>query len=40
MDNLRGLLIIMRIDRMLNAWIRDLYRVMKEVDEIIDESFL
>ena len=39
-DNLRGLLGIRRIDRVPNAWIRVLHRVMKEVDERIDESVL
>ena len=39
-DNLRGLLGIRRMDRVLNAWIRELCRVMKEVDERIDEGVL
>ena len=40
MDNLRGLLGIRKMDRILNEWIRELYRVMKGVDEKIDESIL
>ena len=39
-DNLRGLLGIKMMDRVLYAWIRELYRVNKEVDERIDESVL
>ena len=33
MDNLRGLLGIMRIDRVPNAWIRELYGVKKGLNE-------
>ena len=40
MDNLRGLLGIKRMDRVLNAWIRELCRVTKGVDERIDEGVL
>ena len=40
MDNLRGLLGIRRMDRVHNAQIRELCRVMKVVDERIDEGFL
>ena len=40
MDNLRDLLGIWRIVRVPNAWIRELYRVMKGVDERIDENVL
>ena len=38
MDNLRGLLGIRRVDRVPFAQIRDLCRVMKGVDERIDEG--
>ena len=38
MDNLRGLLGIRRMDRSPNAWIRELSRVMKEVNERINEG--
>ena len=40
MDNLRGLLGIRRIYRVLNAQIRELYGVMKGLDERIDEDML
>ena len=40
MDNLRGLLGIMRMDRVPNAWIRELCGVTKGVDERIDEGVL
>ena len=40
MDNLRGLLRIRRMDRVPNAWIRELCRVMKGVDERIEEGVL
>ena len=40
MDNLRGLRFISRMDRVPNAWIRELCEVMKEVDERIDEGVL
>ena len=40
MDNLRGLLSIRRMDRVLNAQIRELCRVVKGVNERIDESVL
>ena len=33
MDNLRGLLGIRRMDKFLNAWIRELCRMTKGVDE-------
>ena len=36
MDNLRGLLGIRRMDRVLNARIRELCRVTKGLDEKID----
>ena len=36
MDNLRGLLSIRRMDRVPNAWIRELYGVTKGLDERID----
>ena len=40
MDNLRGLLGIRRMDRVLNAWIRKLCGVKKGLDERIDEGVL
>ena len=40
MDNLKGLLGIMRIDKVLNARIRELCGVTKKVDERIDEGVL
>ena len=40
MDNLRVLLGIRRIDKVLNAWIRQLYGMMKGVVEKIDEGIL
>ena len=40
MDNLRGLLGIRRLDKVPNAWIRELGGVMKDVDERIDEGVL
>ena len=40
MDNLRGLLGIRRMDRVPNAWIRELCRVKKGLDERIDEGVL
>ena len=40
MDNLRSLLDIKRMDRVLNARIRELCGVTKGVDERIDEGFL
>ena len=39
-DILRGLLGIRRMDRVLNAQIRELYRVKKGLDERIDEGVL
>ena len=39
-DNLRGLLGIRRMDKFLNARIRELCGVTKEVDERIDEGIL
>ena len=38
MDNIRGFLSIRRMDRVLNAWIRELYGVKKGLDESIDED--
>ena len=40
MDNLRGLLDISRMNRVLNALIRELYGATKGVDERIDEGVL
>ena len=40
MDNLRGLLGIRRMDRALNAWIRELCGVKKGLDERIDGAVL
>ena len=40
MDNLRGLMGITRMDKVLSAWIRELYGVTKGVDERIDEGDL
>ena len=40
MDNLRGSLGIRRMDRALNAQIRELCRVKKGLDERIDEAVL
>ena len=40
MNNLRGLLGIRRMDRVGNAWMRELCRVMKGVDEIIYKCVL
>ena len=40
MDNLRRLLGIRRIDRVSNALIRELYVVMKRIDERIDDGVL
>ena len=40
MDNLRGLLGIRRMDRVLNACIRELWEVKKGLDERIDEGVL
>ena len=40
MDNFRGLLGIRRMDKVPNAWIRELRVVMKGVYERIDEGFL
>ena len=40
MDNLRGLLSIKRMDKVLNAWIRQLSGVMKGVDEKINKDVL
>ena len=36
MDNFRGLLGIRRMDRVPNAWIRELCRVKKDLDKRID----
>ena len=40
MDNLRGLLDIRKMDRVLNAQVREFCRLMKGVDERIDEGVL
>ena len=40
MDNLRGLLGIRKMDRVTNAWIRHFCRMVKGMDERIDESVL
>ena len=40
MDNFKGSLGIRRRDRVLNAWIRELYKVRKCLDEKIDGGFL
>ena len=40
MDNLRGLLVIRRMDRVLNVRTRELWGVVKGVDEQIDERVL
>ena len=40
MENLRGLLGIRRMDKVLNAWIRQLFGVTKGVHEKIDEGVL
>ena len=40
LDNLRGLLSIRRMDKVPNAWIRQLCGVTKGVDEKIDEIVL
>ena len=40
MDNLRGLLGIMRMNRVPNANIRELCRLKKGLDERIDEGML
>ena len=40
MDNFRGLLCIRRIDKVLNAWVRELCRVTKGVDKRIEEGVL
>ena len=40
MDKIRGLLSIRRMDRVLNAWIRELCEVGKGLDEKIDEGML
>ena len=40
MYNLKGLLGIRRMDRAINAWIRELWRVMKGIDERIHEGML
>ena len=39
-DNIRGLLDTRRMDRVPNAWIRELCGVTRGVDEKIDESVL
>ena len=38
MDNHRGLLGIRRMDKVLNAWIREICRVMKGVDGRVGEG--
>ena len=40
MDNLRGLLGIRRMDRVPNAWKRELCGVKKVLDEKVDEGVL
>ena len=40
MDNLGGLLVIRRMDRVLNAWVRELCGLKKGLDERIDEGML
>ena len=40
MDNFRGLLGIRRMDKVPNAWIRELCVVMKGVDKKINEGVL
>ena len=40
MDIPRGLLGVRRMDRVLNAWIRELCRVMKRIDKRINEGVL
>ena len=40
MDNFRGLLGIRKMDRVPNAWIREMCRMKKGVDERIDEGVL
>ena len=40
MDNPRRLLGTRRMDRVLNAWVRELCRVRKGLDEMIDEGVL
>ena len=40
MDNFRDLLGVKRMDSPLNAWIRELCRATKGVDERIDEGVL
>ena len=40
MDNLRGVLGIRRMDRILNAWIRELCGMKKGLDEWIDKGVL
>ena len=40
MENLRGLLVIRRMDRVPNAWIRELWGVRKGLDKRIDEGVL
>ena len=40
MDSLRGLLGNRRMDRVLNAWLRELCRVKKGLDERNDEGVL
>ena len=40
MDNLRGLMGIKRMDKILIAWIRELCGVTKGVEERIDEGVL
>ena len=40
MDNLRSLLGLRKMDRVPNAWMRELCGVMNEVDERIDDGVL
>ena len=40
MDNVKGLLEIRRMDKVLNTWIREFCRVTKGLGERIDEGVL
>ena len=40
MDNLRGLLGIRRMDKVPNAWIRELCGMKKGLDEVLMKAFL
>ena len=39
-DNLRGLICIGRMDKVLNAWIKELCKMTKGMDKSIDEGVL